>query len=365
MPESQQVCLGKNRSGNAPFLRDVFKELTPRQSDKDDTDKSDDSREHIDDLLNSVLEAGVPHLVDRLNKKSGSALRRRSRILRGFRRRLRSTWGPGFELLTLLFELSMEAGAELNQQVGTSRQEHPQIDVLFRCHAKACQVAFEVLSLLENGYASGAHSRWRTLHELAVTALIIGRNDDALARRYVDHFHIMLYKSLKHYQRHCESLGYESVPQDRVEAMRATRDALVSKYGRAFGEDYGWASALNGGDRITFADLEQQAGLSHLRPYYRMACDYIHPGIRSLSDDLGLAECSPFVLLCGPSDAGMADPGHCAAISLTQVTCALLSAYPSVDGLFVMQLMRVLTRAAGEALMHSHHLVETGWALQD
>src|SRR5262249_50921986 len=43
-------------------------------------------------------------------------------------------------------------------------------EALVRLHARSCLVAEEVCWLMEGGFASGAHSRWRTLHELVTVS---------------------------------------------------------------------------------------------------------------------------------------------------------------------------------------------------
>ena len=44
--------------------------------------------------------------------------------------------------------------------------------MLIRLHGKAVLTAREVLTLLRNGYSSGAFARWRTLHEVRVMSCL-------------------------------------------------------------------------------------------------------------------------------------------------------------------------------------------------
>ena len=53
------------------------------------------------------------------------------------------------------------------------------VEVQTRLHARACQIAREVLTLLYAGFAEGAMARWRALHELAV----LSQNSTLVLRR--------------------------------------------------------------------------------------------------------------------------------------------------------------------------------------
>ena len=84
-------------------------------------------------------------------------------------------WGEAIDRLDMLIDLCMEEGARFNDLF---REEAAQtddfvFDALTRLHARGCQVGFEILALLKNGFADGAHARWRTLHELAVVAMFL------------------------------------------------------------------------------------------------------------------------------------------------------------------------------------------------
>jgi len=61
-------------------------------------------------------------------------------------------------------------------------QNDYQFEALVRLQAGAARVAGEIYALLLSGYASGAHARWRTLHEIAVTALFIAQRGQGNGR---------------------------------------------------------------------------------------------------------------------------------------------------------------------------------------
>lgn len=53
-------------------------------------------------------------------------------------------------------------------------EEDPKLSALTLLHARGCLVALEVHGLLRTGHAAGAQAQWRTLHELAVVAFLLG-----------------------------------------------------------------------------------------------------------------------------------------------------------------------------------------------
>jgi len=75
-----------------------------------------------------------------------------------------------------------------------------------------------------------------------------------------------------------------------------------------------------------FAKLEEYMKFDHLRPYYKWACHNVHSGPKGITFKLGLLNKSEAnqILVAGPSNYGLADPGQSCAISLGQITTCLL-----------------------------------------
>ncbi len=73
-------------------------------------------------------------------------------------------------------------------------------DVVIRLHARACQIASEVLKLLKSGFADGAHARWRSLHEVAVVALFIHKHGNDVAEKYLLHDVVESYRAATQYR---------------------------------------------------------------------------------------------------------------------------------------------------------------------
>ena len=228
--------------------------------------------------------------------------------------------------------LSQEIGSEYNDFIRTDAkyQDSPRFEILSRSHARSCQVALEILVLLKNGFADGAHARWRTLHEIAVETNIISKNDDELAIRYLSFDAIQNYKSAKSYQEHAEELHYQPLSSDEIQELENAYRELIEVYGKDFTNDNGWAIPLVNKSRPSFFDLERKAEFDHIRPFYKLACLNVHGGPRGLLFRLGLNE-DQDILLAGPSTNGLGDPIQNTAYSLLQVTASFLTFEPNLD----------------------------------
>ena len=223
----------------------------------------------------------------------------------------------------------------------------------------ACQVSGEVLALLHAGFADGAHARWRSLHEMAVVASLIQEHGQELAERYLLHEKVQQYKLACEYQKFYGRLDLEPLSKETLDSLKVQRDELIARFGKAFKNDYGWASLAIGNDRPTMSDIEQQVQLDHLRPYYRMASDNVHPNSHGVYFRLGLhSSQKDEVLLAGPSNLGLADPGHSTAIALLQITTDLLATKSVFDCVVTMKILEELTNEVGEAFLKVHQELE-------
>jgi hypothetical protein len=271
-----------------------------------------------------------------------------------FEERLADRWGKGLDLCELIRLVSLEEGAEFHAE---HRDEGGlRHDVLARLHARACLIAGEILGLLRAGYASGAHARWRALHEVAATASFLAAGDDELIRRYRDYEHVESLAAARDYQRNAQALGHEPLSVEELEEMESTVGRLCRSYGVLFKKRYGWAAHLFG-YAPDFRKIEASADLDHLRSYYRMASHPIHAGPKGIYFEIGLMDHAR-VMLAGPSNAGLADPGHAMCISLTQVTVAFLNQAPRLRHAITLRVLLELSDRAGEALIASHRKLE-------
>lgn len=275
-------------------------------------------------------------------------------VQRGFRERLETRWGGGLDLLRMILTVSQELGQEIHDKWKRSRakKNRHRRDVLSRLHARACQVAGEIVTLMESGYADGAMARWRTLHEISVVATLIAGNDNELAHRYIAHDFVESKRALNTYMRVHTSLGYKPFAQREVDRVERHYNLVLQQFGHAMKNENGWAGELLNKDNPSFADLEAAAGKSRIRAHYKMACQSIHAGIKGITNQLGLQPGNS-VIIAGGSNAGLDEPGQNTAITLTQVTFTLLGPRWQLDDLVAMSVLADLQSRAVDAFVRA------------
>jgi hypothetical protein len=64
------------------------------------------------------------------------------------------------------------------------------------------------------------------------------------------------------------------------------------------------------------------------------------------------------VLLAGPSNAGLADPGICTCLTLVQVTTWLLNHKPNAQRLMMLKVLQMFTDVAQKAFLEAHETIE-------
>lgn len=317
------------------------------------------NRELSDRMPDLVDQASEP-ILEELRYTASGMLKARRRGRREFEARLAAAWHEPLDLLEMFLVICLEAGDDFNQgfRPKAAEEDNYVFEVLTRLHARACQIASEVLVLLESGHADGAHARWRALHEVAVVSLLVASAGNEVAERYLLYEAIQSWKAAKEYQKYYQRLGYEPIPQEELAELESACDHLVDRFGTAYKKgDYGWATpAIK--DRPTFRKIEQAVGLDHLRPYYQMACYNVHADPKGAFFRLGLYPTDKEVLLAGPSNVGLSDPGQGTAISLLQATTALLLTEPSLDSLVICNILIQLSDEIGREFFKAQKTLE-------
>ena len=258
-----------------------------------------DLPENLTSIMLESTDKISQEILKSLKKSSKRMLKDRALSFSSFESNLYSVYKKAFNLLEMLIVIAFEAGESFNDEVRS--QESFETDyisnVLTRLHARACQIAYEILVLLKSGLADGAHARWRSLHEISVTALFISSNGNNIAERYLLHNEIESYEAAKTYQENCDSLGYEPLSQKEIMELTDIYNNLIKRFGNNYKSDYGWASVATNNDKPTFRDIEKSVGLKHLRPHYKMACNNVHANPKSIFFKLGLYPESGDILL--------------------------------------------------------------------
>jgi hypothetical protein len=267
------------------------------------------------------VERGSVALAQRL-KGQTSELRKHRAYGRGFKKRLYDTWSDAFTLYEVVLLSAVDAGSDFytEHRAEAEKESDFTFEALTSLHARACLVAGEVVELLKGGWPHGAHARSRTLHELAVFAIVIGDHRE-LAERFLLHDAVEDAASLDTYQAKLAGRsGYESFSQEDVERIHARHDEAIARFGKSFSRRYGWAAPLFPKEGPSLGQLEELANVDHLRPFYDWATHIgVHASSRGARLNL-IQRGDARGRLVGPMNAGLADPGQSALISLVQVT---------------------------------------------
>lgn len=143
----------------------------------------------VEKLAPRIIDEMTSPILPGVKKDMPSMLRAHRKEMKGFEKRLHSDWKIPFDLLEAFLIMAFEAGNEFNKEFrkGEAEAQNYIFDALTRLHARACQIASEVLVLLKSGFADGAHARWRSLHEVTVVASFIKTHGNEVAERYLLH----------------------------------------------------------------------------------------------------------------------------------------------------------------------------------
>ena len=303
----------------------------------------------------SELAAGM--LEEVKNDVLSGCLKDEKEELKQFRERLREHWSEPLGLLELHIRASLQFGSDFSVEYKKNAETKNDrlFEALAKLHARACQISSAILVLLEKGFADDAHARWRSLHEIAVTSAFISMHGPELAEKYLLHEVIQQYKLVSEAQLVESRTNEMPVSKSELAYLRLVRDNLIGRFGKNFKENYGWAAETLGVNRPTFRTIEKATNLDHLRPYYKMASDNVHAESHGTNFRLGMIIDQHRVLLAGPSNAGLADPGHSTAISLNTVTTSLLGMGESFEVIIMMKLLTKLAREVGESFLEAHN----------
>lgn len=318
---------------------------------------SEDELEKISDALPSQIENLLDELpndiLSSIKAMAEDGLAERRKHHAEFVERNGCRWKEGFDLLELQIEIAIEAGESFSHRLRPEAASDGDLvfDLLVRLHAKGCLISKEILTLLKNGYADGAHARWRALHEISVTAMFLASHGKDAAQRYVDHEFVETYKGASQLNKYESRLNASGFSKEELEQFKSQYDAVIKLYGKDFGNPYGWATPFLNKVNQTFFALEEAVGLDHWRPYYKWASQNVHANVKTLRDSLGLSEAVSEVLQVGPSNSGMIDPAHSTAISLSQLTCTLLCSSPNIDGVVLIKMLLSLSDEIGDAFV--------------
>lgn len=280
-----------------------------------------------------AIEDLTKRVATRLTETAPDLARRLRRDRRILSITLEQVWGDAFQAYDAVTYASFELGASWAD--GHQSPVRPLVwSTLLDLHSRACLIANEIGALHRAGFPAGATARRRSLHELAVVALVLQGADEEITERYCDYEAIEHHDDATQYQRYVSALGYSPLSDDELLLLSERHDEVVAKWGKVIKARNGWAAPLaSGSGSVGFGTLEEIAGVEHLRPFYRLGNHSVHSGPRaSLLQRVkinGVSHRTPGATVFGD----IAETAHGALISLHQVNCALLSERCRADDL--------------------------------
>ncbi|MFZ5638561.1 MAG: DUF5677 domain-containing protein [Pseudomonadota bacterium] len=271
-----------------------------------------------------------------------------------FRRNLEARWGEGLDYLRMLLTCCREMGEEASQRYWRSKAKtyRHRRWVLERLHVRACQVADEIICLIENGFADGAMARWRTLHEISVVASLIEGGDEDLAERYILHDVVEFKRQADEFEQSQVPLGAKPLTGRQRREIDSDYDAVISRFGPAFAHPYGWASKYLNLKRPTFKELHVAAGRADSNSYYKLASFNIHASARSLFFNLSSIG-EETILISGRSNAGLQSPGELTAHALALVTALYVESGQNIERLMKINCLLEIRDAVSSSLRRS------------
>jgi hypothetical protein len=285
-------------------------------------------------------------------------LQRRRTKCKSFEQSVYDNWGKALDLLEILISVCMEVGSDFQDTCDeTKEKDLLTIHAVTLLHGRACQLALEILTLMKSGWADGALARWRTLHEIVVTAIFIKEKGSDTAKRYIAHNTIVSYRQAETYQKHYQSLGSEALSTEEFNELKLRRDRLCEEFGSDFGKENGWASKALGRSNPQFIDIEERVKLERFRPFYKLASNAIHAGFKGVIHRIGIPHPRNEYVFVGPTIFGLADPGQNMAISINQITVNLLHLKPNADRLAIITATnKLVSEIQDEFIKTNQHL---------
>lgn len=289
-------------------------------------EEAGDDVENIEPLVTQAIDSVASRLFDSIAGLAPDQVKELHSDIDAFQVRHEARWGKGLEWLRLHRHYCIEAG----QQFQSEFLKHPKfvhdplLGVLMRLHASACRIQGEIITLLAAGYPDGAFARWRTLHEIAVTASVLRDAGENAAVDYIKFGIVQAVNGMNGFQETAARMKREAYRPEEIQEANALRERLMAESDIDFKSRNGWARKYIGSSK--FEKLQAAAGLAHWRNDYSLASRDVHTDFRQMHAFLAMSGIHPSVLLAGPSDSGIVEPAHSAAITLMQATVAFIFA---------------------------------------
>lgn len=230
------------------------------------------------------------------------------------------------KLLHCYYDFTYKIGHVCDSILPKDNQDYYKFS-LIRIHEHALKVFKECLVLIENGSASGAMARWRTLFEFMVVALYLDKNK-SLAEKYIDFCAINDYMKAKKIHTYRDRLRVKRFDFETYKQIKNEYELIKTKYNysdKDLTNNYLWAKTSQDNKKVTLFSLCEKLGLEHFYAYVDEAHLYVHSSPKSIIRDRGSVDPDGNRYLFTPFELSI--PIQLIAISLFYVNKTLLLEY--------------------------------------
>ena len=316
------------------------------------------TEEQIDDLIAQVSEEWMrsvsSDLYEDLMVRADEMLAEDRRDISAFERRNRRRWKKPVDLLRVMVRIVQETISTSFIEGDIGEHDRYSFDALNRLCVRSLMVAREVICLVEGGFADGALGRWRSLHEMAVSAAFIAHHGESTAERFVAAFSFASKKAMLQLNNYAARANLEPFSAAELQAATDLCENIEARLGKGLGDDYGWARMALGFElnrKPHLLHLEEDTGLDHWRPRYRWASQNVHSNYAPPMASLGMAESNAEVHLVGQSNSGMVDPLQMSAVSLLIAATAFLGRFPNADRIVIGRVLQQISDQVGDVAL--------------
>ena len=237
--------------------------------------------------------------------------------------RIEQKWSNAFVTSETMYMMVLETVKDYSDYVNKIDNKEREESIhkytaLKYIHGRGLQQFLEIITLMKNGFADGAYSRWRSLYELNIIASFISKYGEEVAEAYISSHNT----------------------EDRYEWARACGEFNPRK------------------KYISFDDIRKIADFpSDLwKHQYQLANEIVHPSSQGTFNRLGTM-INEYSITVGHTDYGLTTPGEHSAITLAQLTGLLLTVYPSGDSLVATNMINKWVDVVREEYFKTHDFI--------
>lgn len=323
---------------------EIFQDLIKKEIERKLENGEDVNEDKFQTVIKELYSTEKVHeyadpIYQALLKEGPTMVEEERLIAQEFESRLQLRWLPAFYDLSSVIKIAEETAGDIiddymSKQVKVEDDKYFVsliFDVLMKLYSKSIILSKEIRALLKAGFADGAMSRWRSLHECNVyfTILTLNYTDKEftgnIVHKFFDYSIVEKYQELKSYRVGDSEFDLNEI---QSESIKKDYDEVLRKHGDNFKHPYSWAKSIFPNKRkIFFSDLEKKAKIDRLAIYYKQANYQIHASPTGLYNSLGNIQderAKQYGYILGPSNYGLSIPGQLTLITLSQISTSLL-----------------------------------------